>query len=77
MHAVAGEQGVQDDPPPECVPMGQVLAVKLQEAAPCVLKVPLVQGRQKSGESAPSAGEYVPAAHGVQVELSEAPMETL
>jgi hypothetical protein len=57
--------------------MGQVAGVKSQEIAPCVLTVPLLQGRQKSGESAPSVEEYVPAAHGVHVELNTAPMETL
>jgi len=77
VHAVAGEQGVQADPSPEYVPMGQVAGVKSQEVAPCVLTVPLLQGRQKSGESAPNVAEYVPAAQSVHVELNEASIETL
>ena len=76
-HAVAGEQGAQADDPFEYVPIGQVEAVKSQDVAPSGLKEPVAHGKHAAGELAPLVREKVPAAQGVQVELSAAPTNVL
>ncbi len=70
---MAGEQGAHAALPLAYVPIGQVVAVKAQAVAPCVLKDPAPQGRQKAEELAPGVVEKVPAAQGLQVVLSAVP----
>jgi hypothetical protein len=64
--AVAGAQGEHAAVPLAKLPAGQVVEVKEQALAPCVLKVGAGQGRQAAAELKPTAAEYVPAAQGTQ-----------
>ncbi len=57
MQAVAGEQGTQAAVPLAKVPIGQVVAVKAQVAAPWGLKDPAAQGRHAAVEFAPGGVE--------------------
>jgi hypothetical protein len=59
------------------VPIGQVDAVKVQDDAPWMLKVPAKHGKHAADEFAPVATENVPAAQGEQVELIAAPTKAL
>ncbi len=77
MQAVAGEQGAQAAVPLANVPVGQLVAVKAQVVAPWELKDPSAQGAQAAVEFALGVVEKVPAAQGVQVELSAAPAVAL
>jgi hypothetical protein len=77
VHAVTGEHGTHAEIPSEYVPMGHVFDVKAHDVAPCVLKDPAPQDRQEAAEPAPIDAEYVPAAHGVHVELIAAPTNVL
>ncbi len=75
MQAEAGEQGTQAEAIAFAyVPKGQVAAVKAQVVAPLVLKDPAAQGRHTEEDIVP---EKVPAAQGLQVELSAAPRVVL
>ena len=55
--AVAGEQGEHAAVPFEKLPAGQVVEVKVQVLAPCVLKVGKGQGRQAAAELEPTVAE--------------------